>query len=198
MGSTHHAVPVIRGERIYLRPPERDDLATFVRWFADAEVTRHLASRAPFSMAMEERWFDQMVERQGKSGYHFVICLIDGDRAIGTVGFHEVDLGSGSATFGIAIGEKEEWNRGYGTDALNAMCDFGFGALRLERIELDVYAANDRARRSYEKAGFVLEGTLRHAHFSEGEPRDVHRMSLLRSEWLAGDRRRSWQYSEGR
>jgi RimJ/RimL family protein N-acetyltransferase len=186
---------MLRGESVYLRPAERADLPTFVRWMADAETTRNLAVRSPFSLAMEERWFDRVLAEHGKSQFHFVICLLADDRAIGTIGFHHVDYENGGAEFGIAIGEKSEWNKGYGTDALNVICDFGFGELRLERIELDVYAANPRARRAYEKAGFVVEGTQRRAHFLNGEYVDVLRMALLRDEWLALPRRRSWDHT---
>lgn len=178
------ANPIIRGEKVYLRPSERTDLDAFVRWFNDADTLRYLAMRAPMGRAAEERWFDSMLERQGKRDYHFVMCLLEDGRAIGTLGLHEVDQEAGSAAFGIAIGEKGEWDRGYGTDALNAICDFGFGELRLERIWLDVYAPNLRAQRSYEKAGFTREGTMRRAIFKRGDFADVHRMSLLREDWL--------------
>ena len=190
-----HANPIIRAERIYLRPAERADLPDFVRWFADAETTRHLALRAPFSQAMEEKWFEGLLGRQGKSDYHFVACLLEDGRSIGTVGLHGLDLENGKAEFGISIGEKDAWNRGYGTEALRAICDFGFGALRLERIELEVYEDNARAIRSYEKAGFRHEGRLRRAHFSEGRHFDVLVMALLRDEWLALERPTSWQIS---
>ena len=183
------ANPIIRGEKVYLRPSERSDLDDFVRWFNDADTMRYLAMRAPMGRAAEERWFDSMLERQGKGDYHFVICLLEDGRAIGTIGLHEVDQESGSAAFGIAIGEKAEWDKGYGTDALNAIADFGFGELRLERIYLDVYEQNLRAQRSYEKAGFTTEGTMRSALFKHGRFADVHRMSLLRDEWLALPRR---------
>lgn len=188
-----HPNPVIRSRRLYLRPAERADLPDFVRWFADAEVRRHLALRAPFSLAMEEKWFDGMAERQGKTDYHFVACLAADGRPIGTVGLHGLDLENGKAEFGISIGEKELWGQGFGTEALEAICDFGFGALRLERIELHVYEDNARAIRSYEKAGFRHEGRLRRAHFSEGRHSDVVAMALLRDEWLALDRPTSWQ-----
>jgi len=187
---------MIRGETVYLRPAERTDLPRFVRWFADAETTRGLMSRAPFSLAAEEQWFDQMTTAQGKTDYHFVICRLTDDEPIGTAGLHGLDLVNGNAEFGISIGEKAEWNQGYGTDALHAICDFGFGELRLERIELEVYASNARAQRSYEKAGFVLEGTLRRRHYAQGRHEDVLIMSLLREEWVAQDRRRAWELNE--
>jgi len=185
------ANPIIRGEKVYLRPSERSDLDDFVRWFNDADTMRYLAMRAPMGRAAEERWFDGMLERHGKRDYHFVICLLEGGRAIGTIGLHEIDEENGTAAFGIAIGEKAEWDKGYGTDALNAIADFGFGELRLERIWLDVYEGNERAQRSYQKAGFMAEGTMRRAIFKHGDFAGVLRMALLRDEWLALPRRKA-------
>jgi len=186
--------PTIRGEKVYLRPPERDDVPLFVAWFSDADVLHHLMMRAPMSVAMEEAWFERMLTAEGKTDYHFVICLLADGRPIGTVGLNDIHERSGHAEFGIAIGEKEEWGKGYGTDALNAICDFGFGELRLERIELHVYAENERGRRAYVKAGFVHEGTLRRAHFARGQHQDVHLMSQLRDEWQALPRKKSWEF----
>jgi len=188
------AVPTIRGERIFLRPAERSDLPTFVRWFADGEMTHFLMARAPFSLAGEESWFNSMLEKQGVSDWFFVVCLLVDGRAIGTTGLHDLNLEEGQAEFGITLGEKDEWNKGYGTDTLRAICDFGFGQLRLERIRLDVYEQNTRAIRSYEKAGFQHEGVRRHAHFADGRHWNVLRMSLLRDEWLALPHRRAWDH----
>ncbi len=139
--------PIIRGEKVYLRPPERTDVPLFVAWFNDANVLRHLDMRAPMSVAMEEGWFDRMLSTEGKVNYHFVICLIADGRPIGTVGLHDIQERTGKAEFGIAIGETDQWGRGYGGDALNAICDFGFGELRLERVELPCLR-RERARPS--------------------------------------------------
>jgi RimJ/RimL family protein N-acetyltransferase len=193
MPSLPEPQPIIRGEHVYLRPAERADIPTFVRWFNDADVLRNLDMFAPMSDAAEAAWFDRMLAAQGKSDYHFVICLLADDRPIGTIGLHDIAWKDGRADFGIAIGEKGEWNKGYGTDALRAISDFGFGSLRLERISLFVYEGNDGARRSYAKAGFVHEGTMRRAHFARGEQHDVHVMSLLRDEWAQQARARGWE-----
>jgi RimJ/RimL family protein N-acetyltransferase len=186
--------PMVRGERVYLRAPERSDIPTFVRWFNDSEVMSFLSMRAPMSVAMEENWFTAMLERQGKDAYHFAICRLEDHRPIGTIGLFQVDTVNGSAGIGISIGEKELWSLGYGTDAMLALLDFGFGQLRLERMWLEVYDFNQRARRSYEKCGFVLEGTERHAMYKQGRFIDVHLMSILRDEWAAQARKRTWEY----
>ena len=186
--------PLIRGERVFLRPAEKDDVKTFVRWFADAEMSSFLGMRAPFSEAMEEQWFTRAVEQQGKDHFHFVMCRLDTSEPIGTISLFEVDLTNGSAGVGISIGEKTLWGKGYGTDAMNALLDFGFGQLRLERIWLEVYDYNERARKSYEKSGYVVEGTLRHSNYRAGKFHDVQLMAILRDEWSALERKRSWDY----
>lgn len=187
-------LPVIRGERVYLRASERSDVPTFVRWFNDSETLSYLSMRAPMSEAAEEQWFTEMLALEGKSGYHFVMCRLEDDWPIGTIGLFSLDTVNGNAGIGIGIGEKSLWGQGFGTDAMFALLDFGFGQLRLERMWLEVYDFNARARRSYEKCGFVLEGTERHAIFRRGQYHDVHLMSILREEWAAQERKKMWEY----
>jgi RimJ/RimL family protein N-acetyltransferase len=188
---------MLRGARVWLRQAERDDLPLFVRWLNDAETSSFLSSGAPLSLAGEERWFERLQEKQGEDRWHFVICLLEDSRPIGTIGFFGIDTVDGNAGVGIMIGEKDLWGQGLGTDALDALVDFGFGTLRLERIWLEVYDFNPRARRSYEKCGFVLEGTLRHAVHRRGRFHDVHVMAILRHEWEALPRPRSWDRPSG-
>jgi RimJ/RimL family protein N-acetyltransferase len=63
----------------------------------------------------------------------------------------------------------------------------------LHRISLEVFAFNPRARRAYEKAGFVVEGVLRDALYWDGEWVDSIAMSVLAAEWLPSDRDRPEQ-----
>jgi RimJ/RimL family protein N-acetyltransferase len=178
-------VPLLRGDVVYLRPGERSDIPLFVRWFTDARTTRTLMFIAPVGTAGEEAWFTRMSEHHGNDRWFFVICRLEDDRPVGSIELHEIDLRNGSASLGIAIGDRADTGRGYGSDALRTLVAFGFDELRLERIELDVYDFNDGARRMYERVGFHHEGTLRRALFSHGAYHDVHRMSILREEWAA-------------
>jgi RimJ/RimL family protein N-acetyltransferase len=175
--------PMLGHGSIYLRPAERDDLPMFVDWLTDARTTRTLALVSPIGQAGEERWFDNLVAHHGDDLWHFVICRVADDRAVGAVDLHEIDVRNGSAGLGIVIGDPDDTGHGYGSDALRALIAFGFGELRLERIWLDVYAYNERARHVYERVGFVHEGTLRRAFFREGTFHDVHRMAILRNKW---------------
>jgi RimJ/RimL family protein N-acetyltransferase len=85
--------------------------------------------------------------------------------------------------FGIVIGEKAHWNRGFGTEATRLALRFAFGELNLHRVELEVFAFNKRAIRAYEKAGFRLEGTRLQSHFHNGAYHDAHIMGVLSDEF---------------
>jgi RimJ/RimL family protein N-acetyltransferase len=182
---TEGTEPLLAHGSIYLRPAERDDLPLFVRWLSDARTARTLSVISPLSHALEERWFERLLEQQGQGRWHFVTCLIADDRAVGAIELFDVDTTNGSAGLGIVIGAPGDTGQGYGSDALRALLGFAFGELRMERIWLDVYDFNERARRVYQRVGFVHEGTLRRALFRGGVHHDLHRMAILREEWSA-------------
>ena len=182
---------MLRGRTIYLRPAEREDVPLFVRWLSDDRTTRFLALRSPIGQAMEERWFDQVLEHHGRDQWFFVICRLEDDRPVGSLDLHELDQINGSAGIGIQIGDPADTSRGYGSDALAALLDFGFGELRLVRMWLDVYDFNERAGHVYERLGFVREATFRRALFRGGQYHDVHRLAILAEEWPLHERRDS-------
>jgi RimJ/RimL family protein N-acetyltransferase len=176
---------MIYGDRIRLRPAEREDLPTFVSWLADPEIRKGISRYLPMSMAQEELWFEGML-KQPVDMQTLVIEVKRGSKkwiTIGNCGFHNLNWRLRSAELGILIGEKKEWNKGYGTETMQLLLKHGFLALNLNRLELLVYEDNLGGVRAYEKAGFVHEGRLRQAQFSEGEYKDVLLMSVLRSEW---------------
>ncbi|WP_033339698.1 GNAT family N-acetyltransferase [Catenuloplanes japonicus] len=69
--------------------------------------------------------------------------------------------------------------KGYTTAALRTVCEWGFEALDLERIEWLAHVGNDASRRVAEKAGFVIEGVRRAGLPHRGERRDVWAAGLV-------------------
>lgn len=185
--------PMLRGERVWLRPVEPADIVENSSTASDAEVGHFLGVKTPMSRAGSERFATEIMTFVGQTGYPYAICLLDEDLTIGTAFLRDVDKVNGSGTVGIFLGDRRYLGRGYGTDALNALVDFGFGELRLERIELEVFDYNTRAIRSYVKAGFKTDAVLRRARFHRGAHHDVHIMSILHDDWLALTRKRSWE-----
>lgn len=177
---------MIDGKRLRLRAVERSDLPKFHEWMNDPQVTEGLFRFLPVSMAEEEKWFEGVLQREAEQR-PMAIEIREGEewQLAGNTGLFNIDWISRSAEFGIFIGDKARWNKGYGTETLQLILQHGFNTLNLNRIFLRVFATNPRARRSYEKAGFVLEGTLRQAIYRRGKYIDMEVMSVLRSEWLA-------------
>jgi RimJ/RimL family protein N-acetyltransferase len=181
---------MIFGERIRFRGVEREDLPTFVRWLNDPDVIQGILVHNPISQADEENWFERMIKRPQDEhvlGIEAMDPEKDGGAAswklIGTFAFNDIDWHNGSAEFGILIGEKSYWNRGYGTEAVRLLAQHGFKTLNLHRIFLHVFENNPGAIRAYEKAGFVHEGRERQAEFRDGRYIDVLWMSMLKDEF---------------
>jgi RimJ/RimL family protein N-acetyltransferase len=184
--------PIIRGEKVWLRPFERDDIEQSLRALNDREISDLVGFSGPFSKPMSEKWFDEEVIKQhGERGFYFTICELGSADLIGQCGLHEFVPGV-RAEVGIFL-LPEYGGRGYGTDAMNALVDYGFGELGLHRIALHVSPGNARAIRSYEKSGFSHEGRLRSFRRRRGEIVDDLVMSILRHEWEALDRPKSWE-----
>lgn len=181
---------MIYADRIRMRQNERSDIPTFTQWLNDPEVVAGLSIYLPISHAAEEKWFENMLTlpmaerplaieaRLGENGSN-----ASGWKLIGNCSFHEIDWKNRTGEIGILIGEKEYWNRGYGTEVMRLMLRHGFETLNLNRVYLRVFHTNPRAIHCYEKAGFVHEGRLRQGEFKHGAYMDVLLMGVLRSEW---------------
>ena len=175
---------IMYGKRIRLRAVEREDVQKFHEWVNDPEVTRGLMLYLPMSMRDEMDWFEGLAKRDPNQR-PLAIEVRKGKawKLIGNCGVFDIEMTYRSAELGIMIGDKAEWNKGYGSEAMTLLLRHGFETLNLNRIALRVYEENVRAVRSYEKAGFILEGRLRQAVYKHGTYDDVLLMRVLRSEW---------------
>ena len=74
--------------------------------------------------------------------------------------------------------------QGAGTRLLSSALDWLYTETETNRVDLDLFVENERARRTYEKLGFMVEGRLRDYHRSvDGRIRDALIMSILRKDW---------------
>jgi diamine N-acetyltransferase len=175
---------MLSGNQIRLRGVEETDIEKFVSWLNDPEVTENLLIYWPLTMTQEKKWFDDLSKREpAEQPLAIEIETAGGWELIGNSSLQKIDWLNRSAEAGIFIGNKSYWGKGFGTEAMKLLLQFGFNRLNLNRIYLHVFDTNPRAMRSYEKAGFKLEGRLREDIFKNGAYIDVLMMSILRSEW---------------
>lgn len=175
---------ILRGEKIRLTVLDFDkDFALFERWSRNSEYSR-LLDFGPIGLWSAEEmkeWHEKNVENV----YIFLIRRLEDDAPIGFIdlsGFNNINR---DAWVGIAIGEPEYWGQGYGADAMRVLVRYGFSELNLHRVNLDVFADNPRAVKSYENAGFVKEGVMPSFTMRDGRRWDIVFMGILRSDWEA-------------
>ena len=157
----------------------------FGRWSLDSEY-RRLMTSDPARLQSKEKikeWVEKELQKDRPDIITFTIHTLEDDRLIGHAGLDGILWNQGDAFLSIGLGERQYWDRGYGTDALRVLLRYAFTELNLHRLSLTVFEYNQRAIRSYEKAGFVLEGRARQRLNREGRRWDMIFMGILRSEW---------------
>jgi RimJ/RimL family protein N-acetyltransferase len=180
---------LFRGKLVRLSADEPEILGkAFTRWMRNSEYRRLLDSEPPslWSAKNIKEWFEKGLEKKAPDEYFFTIHTLEDDQLIGFVSLWGILWNQLDAWVGIGIGEPEYWGKGYGTDGMRLALRYAFMELNLERVTLGVFAKNPRAIRSYEKAGFKLEGLERQTIHRDGKSEDVLYMGIMRQEYLAG------------
>src|SRR5262249_43248535 len=131
--------PFLIGTQIYLRPLELADAPAVTPWFNDPEVNRNLLRYQPLSVHGEE----EFIRKVTASETEVIVGVVarEGDRLVGVTGLHP-DFRCRNAMFGICLGDKAAWGRGYGTEATRLMVRHAFETLNLHRVWLEVYEYN--------------------------------------------------------
>lgn len=178
---------IFHGELVRLTAEEPDVYAkTSAHWQRDSEFKRLLDSDPvqPVSEKAIKDWLEKQIEKGSQpERYYFTVRTLTDDKLIGFFGLY-LDLIHSDAMVGIGIGEREFWSKGYGTDMMKVSLRYAFLDLGLQRVTLGLHDYNPRALRSYEKAGFRLEGRMRKDMLREGKRTDTLWMGILREEWL--------------
>ncbi|MFH8474982.1 GNAT family N-acetyltransferase [Streptomyces sp. NPDC018000] len=175
--------PSLRGEQVLLRPVTVDDVAALMPMLLDAEASRLTGSHhdgVPDEGRMRA-WYGSRAEQDDRLDLA-VVEQVTGN-VIGEAVLNEWDPVNESCNFRICL-VPGTYGCGLGTEATRLIVGYGFEGLGLHRISLEVYTFNPRARRAYEKVGFVAEGVLRDALLWEGERVDATVMSILAPEWF--------------
>jgi RimJ/RimL family protein N-acetyltransferase len=171
--------PVLKGEKVALRPPSDGDAALFIQWFADLEVTRYLASAFPSSLQAEEDFFKRIGESKND-----VWWVIEAEgRTIGASGIHRINWIDANATTGTLIGDKSCWRKGYGSESMALRTEYAFRQLNLHKLRSGAFMENAPSKRALEKAGYREVGIHREDVWRDGKWHDHWIAEILRSDW---------------
>ncbi|MCL6459975.1 MAG: GNAT family N-acetyltransferase [Gorillibacterium sp.] len=174
------------GNRIVLREYRMEDLAAIRQWTNDSDISGTVGDVFiyPQTLHQTESFLRRMVEGT-TDAKGFIISEKDTLAYIGQIDLNRIDWRNRVALLGIVIGRKDLLGQGYGREAIGLIKTFVFETLNLNRLELDVYANNERAVRCYLSCGFREEGRLRQRVYKNGTYHDDIKMSILRSEYEA-------------
>jgi RimJ/RimL family protein N-acetyltransferase len=165
---------IVVGEKVALGPLRADLAAAYARWRNQLEVRRGLDHMGIATPQSQERWVQENIEKGAKREPQAVEFTVY-DRAdtspVGHAGLFHISHAHGTATYGIAIGERR--GQGMGTEATRLILDFAFHVLQLRNVLLETLEWNVAGLTAYERAGFRRVGVRRGAVMSRGRPTDV-------------------------
>ncbi len=154
----------LHGDQVTLRPITEDDWEILLKWNNDPEVMEYSDYDDFKQCTLSElqgihRWISN-------HAYCFIIEVER--RPIGECWLQRMNLrrivdqfpGVNLRRIDLMIGEKDLWGRGYGTETIALLVDFGFRRIGADTIFGIVSAENPRSLRAFQKCGFSTHAVI--------------------------------------
>ena len=148
----------------------------YVDWMNDPDVIRYMESGGNYT---EEKLRSFLKEVEEKEILFWAIHLKENGMHLGNIKMDPVSEKDSRAEYGIMMGRKSEWGKGYAREASNAIIDYCFNELGIRKITLGVVADNEAAVHLYKTMGFSQEGVYKKHSLYEGKYCDIIRMALF-------------------
>jgi RimJ/RimL family protein N-acetyltransferase len=175
--------PTLQTDRLRLRPFTDADADDLWSLHSDAHVLRYWDSPPWTERSRAERFLATCVQvAEEGTGARLAIDRLSDGVFLGWCGLTQWDAVHRSAALGYVLGEAA-WGHGYATEAAQALLQWAFDTLDLNRVQAEADTRNVASARVLEKLGFVHEGTQREDCIVNGEVSDSWVYGLLRREW---------------
>ncbi|MDA1303634.1 MAG: GNAT family protein [Nitrospirae bacterium] len=171
-----------QGKKVYLRPFSSDDIPIWSKWFNDLAVVEHM-NKGAFPNTDEQQSSFFLAMSESRTDVQFAIALQEENTIIGTVGIHKIDWIHRHGSVSLMIGDKVYWGRGIASEVIGLTVRHAFTKLNLNRLTAGMWSSNLAAKKSFERNGFRLEGTLKGNYFYKDQYVDEWVMGLLRNNW---------------
>ena len=157
-----------------LRQIEESDLPKLRDWRNSPYVRAGTREFRPLSMVNQVRWLESLAGDQNN-----IMFAIEVTELVGCCGLTNINFKEGHAEVSIYIGAEKWQGKGYATDTLRLLLEYGFKELRLHRIYAIIFEYNEASIKLFERNGFKLEGRHREARFWDGKFHDEWVYGLL-------------------
>ena len=172
----------LRTDRLILRPLRETDAEALFGIFSDERVMRYWSTPPWTSREPAQDMIATDMAHTTRDHLRLGIELVESGLVLGTCSLFSINSACRRAEVGYGLGSFA-WGQGYMHEALQALLDFGFGELDLNRVEADIDPRNSASARTLERLGFTQEGYLRERWIVAGEISDTALYGLLRREW---------------
>lgn len=178
------AFPQLPTARLLLRGFKPEDEAAFQAFATEEDFWKFLPGPALNNELVARFIAARVEEAANPSGRDWVFAVeeVAMQRAIGMVRLSIASSEHRQGNIGFSMDGRIR-GRGYASEAMRALLDFGFITLGLHRITALADVENARSHVVLEKLGFRREGILRQNFHMRGAWRDSDLFALLRSEW---------------
>ncbi len=159
----------VEGARIFLKFLSSEDVTqVYSEWMQDEEVTQFLESRwRSYTIEGLRDYVKQM--NDGSNNFLFGIFLKGSGEHIGNIKIGGINQIHRFGDVGIIIGNKNEWGKGYGTEAIKLATQYAFEHLNLNNLLAGMYADNIGSYNAFIEAGYREVGILKNHRFYKGK-----------------------------
>lgn len=170
----------LRTSRLRLRKIRMEDLEAYYQLCSSEQVTQYMLFQPHFSREESAASIQKWRSRYATGlCCHWGIALGETDELIGVIDLLRFDEAAESASFAYMLRE-DVWGKGYGTEAVRAVFDFGFREMELACIEADHMAENGASGAVMRKCGMVYQETLPRKYEKNGKHHDAHVYRITR------------------
>lgn len=175
--------PKLKTERLVLKKLRKKDIPLIVKYAGDKEVSKFTLNMPFPYLEKDAIWWINFAETcfEEKSRYVFGIFLKNTDEFIGGISIEGQNVHQ-LADLGYWI-TKKYWNKGFMTEALNKIIEFGFKDLKLNKIYAQHLLENISSGIVMQKVGMVKEAEMLDHNFSKGNFRSVAQYRILKREY---------------
>lgn len=181
---------VLETERLILSSVTLADCSeNYLSWLNDTDVNMYLESG--FCKHDMQGLVDFVNGYQSnKRAVFLVIRLKENNKHIGNVKIDKINYIHRNCEYGIMMGDKTEWGKGYAKEASIAIINYAFEELGLNKVNLGVVESNDVAVKLYEKMGFIKEGVLKQNFYemTSSTLKNEIRMAVFNNTWKYGNK----------
>lgn len=156
---------------------------TYLKWLNDPEVTRYLETKRSTEKELRT-YYERMLNEKNA----IVFAIEVRRKHIGNAKL-EINWKHGYASFGMMIGDKKQWGKGYGTRTAQLLTGYAFKRLGMHAVTLGVYGNHASAIKAYEKAGFSVKGRIPGMLDFEGNRVDKVIMGISSNEFCDSEKR---------